>query len=94
MILFTHLDSESTSEFDDDDDDDDDAFDHQAEPVAGRSNEEEEEAGESCPICMLPLGKRKVGTPEMCDHLFCLECILEWSKVRITCASTISAAAF
>jgi len=78
-------DSGGSSEFDDDDDDDDDddEFD-QAEPVAGRSDEERE-TGESCPICMSPFGKRKVGTPDLCDHLFCLECILEWSKNVNTC---------
>jgi len=24
-----------------------------------------------------------VGTPESCDHVFCLECLQEWSKVCI-----------
>ncbi|KAK3103004.1 hypothetical protein FSP39_015697 [Pinctada imbricata] len=51
--------------------------------------EEEENASdeniESCPICLNGLRDQDVGTPESCDHVFCLECIVEWSKNVNTC---------
>jgi len=34
-----------------------------------------------CPICLARLGMQCVGSPETCDHIFCLDCILEWAKV-------------
>ena len=43
--------------------------------------DEVEEA--NCPVCLLPLRTSDVGTPECCDHDFCLRCILEWSKVIV-----------
>ena len=36
---------------------------------------------EKCPICLAKIADQDVGTPESCDHDFCLECIQEWSKV-------------
>merc|ERR1712198_218212 len=29
--------------------------------------------------------KGEIGSPESCDHSFCLDCILEWSKANNTC---------
>ncbi|EFN80079.1 RING and PHD-finger domain-containing protein KIAA1542 [Harpegnathos saltator] len=40
---------------------------------------------EKCPICLLPFRKQQVGTPSACEHCFCLECLLEWSKNINTC---------
>ncbi|XP_044760744.1 uncharacterized protein LOC123318198 [Coccinella septempunctata] len=40
---------------------------------------------EECPICLVPIRRQELGTPESCDHLFCLACILEWSKNVNTC---------
>lgn len=37
---------------------------------------------ESCPICLNAFRGQAVGTPEDCAHYFCLDCIVEWSKVR------------
>jgi hypothetical protein len=37
---------------------------------------------EKCAICLKRLRNQKIGTPESCDHSFCLDCITEWSKVR------------
>lgn len=37
---------------------------------------------ESCPICLNAFRDQAVGTPENCAHYFCLDCIVEWSKVR------------
>ncbi|XP_006814886.1 uncharacterized protein LOC102808707 [Saccoglossus kowalevskii] len=45
------------------------------------SNDEEEK----CPVCLNSFDEQDVGTPESCDHTFCLECILEWSKNVNTC---------
>jgi PHD and RING finger domain-containing protein 1 len=39
------------------------------------------EGGERCPICLNRFKDQDVGTPECCDHVFCLECINEWSMV-------------
>ena len=39
------------------------------------------ETGDRCPICLNRFREQDLGTPEACDHAFCLECILEWSKV-------------
>ena len=37
---------------------------------------------EKCPICLARIADQDIGTPESCDHDFCLECIVEWSKVK------------
>lgn len=37
---------------------------------------------ESCPICLNAFRDQAVGTPQSCAHYFCLDCIVEWSKVR------------
>ena len=37
---------------------------------------------ERCPVCLNRLLDQDVGTPEACDHNFCLECINEWAKVQ------------
>lgn len=42
--------------------------------------EREDEDG-SCPICLNDFNT-KIGTPESCDHNFCLLCLQEWSRVR------------
>lgn len=39
--------------------------------------------GETCAICLGRM-KGEVGSPEGCDHSFCLDCILEWARVGIT----------
>ncbi|CAH1176324.1 unnamed protein product [Phaedon cochleariae] len=40
---------------------------------------------EKCPICLARFRSQEIGTPESCDHTFCLECIQEWSKNMNTC---------
>lgn len=40
-----------------------------------------DEDGETCPICLNTFTDQPVGTPENCSHFFCLDCIVEWSKV-------------
>lgn len=44
----------------------------------GVSSDEERE---NCPICLNGFRDQVVGTPENCNHYFCLDCIAEWSKV-------------
>jgi len=39
---------------------------------------------EKCPICLRNFTTQEIGTPEACDHSFCVECLQEWSRVRIT----------
>nr|XP_033321309.1 serine/arginine repetitive matrix protein 2 isoform X1 [Megalopta genalis]XP_033321310.1 serine/arginine repetitive matrix protein 2 isoform X1 [Megalopta genalis] len=40
---------------------------------------------EKCPICLLPFRRQQLGTPSSCEHCFCLECLIEWSKNVNTC---------
>lgn len=40
---------------------------------------------EKCPICLLPFRRQQLGTPSSCEHCFCLECLVEWSKNINTC---------
>ena len=35
----------------------------------------------ACPICLLKFNGHAIGFPEIYGHPFCLDCILEWSKV-------------
>ncbi|KAG1711244.1 PHD and RING finger domain-containing protein 1 [Nymphon striatum] len=39
---------------------------------------------EKCPICLEKFKNQELGMPENCDHTFCLECIVEWSKIQIS----------
>ena len=36
---------------------------------------------ERCPVCLSRFVGQRIGMPETCDHAFCLDCIMEWSKV-------------
>ena len=36
---------------------------------------------EKCPICLRSFTTQEIGTPEACDHSFCVDCLQEWSKV-------------
>lgn len=40
---------------------------------------------EKCPICLLSFKKQEIATPETCEHSFCLDCLVEWSKNINTC---------
>ena len=46
-----------------------------------------DEDTDRCSICLLKLKLQPLGRPENCKHLFCLECITQWAKVR--CLKTI-----
>jgi len=43
------------------------------------------EQGESCTICLLKMGEQELGQPNCCEHVFCAECIVEWSRNVATC---------
>ncbi|XP_071569924.1 PHD and ring finger domains 1 [Temnothorax nylanderi] len=49
------------------------------------NSDSSDDQSEKCSICLLPFRKQQVGTPSVCDHCFCLECLLEWSKNINTC---------
>ncbi|XP_063043982.1 PHD and RING finger domain-containing protein 1-like isoform X2 [Engraulis encrasicolus] len=39
----------------------------------------------NCPVCLSDLAGQQVATPANCDHYFCLECIMQWSRNTNTC---------
>ena len=52
---------------------------------ANANSDSSDDQSEKCPICLLPFRKQQIGIPSECDHCFCLECLLEWSKNINTC---------
>jgi hypothetical protein len=37
-----------------------------------------------CPVCLCSLSSMKYyATPDACDHVYCVDCLEEWSKVRL-----------
>nr|XP_034829405.1 PHD and RING finger domain-containing protein 1-like [Maniola hyperantus] len=52
---------------------------------SGFSTDSSEGNSDKCSICLLRFTDQEVGTPESCEHIFCLDCILEWSKNVNTC---------
>jgi hypothetical protein len=56
-----------------------------APPMASMSNGRTDRQSESCPICLTELVTQKVGTPEACNHSFCVDCLQEWFKTTNTC---------
>ncbi|KAM8755401.1 PHD and RING finger domain-containing protein 1-like isoform 1-T1 [Acanthopagrus schlegelii] len=40
---------------------------------------------DKCYICLSPFEKQAVASAENCQHVFCLECILQWSQTANTC---------
>ena len=53
--------------------------------VSETDSDSNDEQLERCPICLLPFRKQQLGTPSSCEHCFCLECLIEWSKNINTC---------
>lgn len=52
---------------------------------ASINSDSSDDQAEKCPICLLTFKQQEVGTPEVCDHTFCAECIQEWSRSVNTC---------
>ena len=86
LCLLCLLDWETEDETDDEEGEEEDE-DGSSEEDSGEETEdyeyeeEEDEDLATCPICLDKLRDQDVGTPEACDHNFCLECIQEWAKV-------------
>ncbi|KAJ8716394.1 hypothetical protein PYW07_003021 [Mythimna separata] len=54
-------------------------------PTSGFASDSSEGNSEKCSICLLRFTDQEVGTPQSCEHIFCLDCITEWSKNVNTC---------
>ncbi|XP_060801312.1 PHD and RING finger domain-containing protein 1 isoform X2 [Amyelois transitella] len=54
-------------------------------PTSGFASDSSEGNSDKCSICLLRFTDQEVGTPETCEHIFCLDCITEWSKNVNTC---------
>ncbi|XP_078805294.1 uncharacterized protein phrf1 isoform X8 [Oryzias latipes] len=90
-----HDDPVNGDDEDDDDDDDDDGDDgdeeEDAKPhdgggvSAGFTGISSDEDSEKCPICLNTFSEQPVATPENCEHYFCFDCILEWTKNANSC---------
>ncbi|KAJ2950846.1 hypothetical protein O0L34_g5202 [Tuta absoluta] len=57
----------------------------QPKKTSGFSSDSSEGNSDKCSICLLRFKDQEVGTPETCEHLFCLDCITEWSRNVNTC---------
>jgi len=55
-----------------------------AAPPANYMSDSSDGQSEKCPICLRNFTTQEVGTPEACDHSFCVDCLQEWSRVFIT----------
>ncbi|XP_059045610.1 PHD and RING finger domain-containing protein 1-like [Achroia grisella] len=53
--------------------------------TSGFASDSSEGNSDKCSICLLRFTDQEVGTPESCEHIFCLDCITEWSKNVNTC---------
>ncbi|XP_069132636.1 PHD and RING finger domain-containing protein 1-like [Argopecten irradians] len=69
-------------ETDEEEEDDDDEESQEASTLLESESDGE---GENCPVCLNRFRDQDIGTPESCDHNFCLECIQEWSNNVNTC---------
>lgn len=56
-----------------------------AKPTSGFASDSSEGNSDKCSICLLRFTNQEVGTPQSCEHIFCLDCITEWSKNVNTC---------
>jgi len=77
-VLISEWGSEESEE---EEEGDEDATPGPSQTAASDSSDNDPDA-ERCPICLARLRDQNVGTPESCDHSFCLECIQEWAKVQ------------
>ncbi|CAG9562281.1 unnamed protein product [Danaus chrysippus] len=52
---------------------------------SGFASDSSEGNSDKCSICLMRFTNQEIGTPEICEHIFCLDCITEWSKNVNTC---------
>ena len=74
-----HYDSESDSESEGDGDSDED--DDEEDPEENKEND-------LCPICLGEFQGQMIGIPENCKHVFCADCIQEWTQSKIVNQTT------
>ncbi|KAM6982009.1 PHD and RING finger domain-containing protein 1-like [Tautogolabrus adspersus] len=53
--------------------------------AAGGEGEDLMAESDKCYICLSPIEKQEVVSLQSCQHVFCLECILQWSQTANTC---------
>uniref|UniRef100_A0A8C8DF33 PHD and RING finger domain-containing protein 1 n=1 Tax=Oryzias sinensis TaxID=183150 RepID=A0A8C8DF33_9TELE len=95
VVCMLDLDSSEDDDDDDDgddgDDDDDGDEEEDAKPHDGGGASADftgissDEDAEKCPICLNTFSEQPVATPENCEHYFCFDCILEWTKNANSC---------
>ena len=44
-----------------------------------------DDAGQTCTICLLKFESQELGFPSSCSHVFCADCITEWTANVPTC---------
>ena len=71
---------EEDGEGDDTTDDSDEATDDNGNLSSADSSGSKEDDN-NCAICLSKFRNQEVGVPESCNHNFCIDCIVEWSKV-------------
>ncbi|GFS94935.1 PHD and RING finger domain-containing protein 1, partial [Nephila pilipes] len=77
--------SSEGSEISDEEEEDTDEEEVEIVQASGVSSSEDNGDHESCPVCLNRFIGQDLGSPENCEHIFCLECIIEWSKNINTC---------
>ena len=55
------------------------------EEVAGAGVSSGDDAGQTCTICLLKFESQELGFPSSCSHVFCADCITEWTANVPTC---------
>ncbi|XP_029644165.1 protein SCAF11 isoform X1 [Octopus sinensis] len=79
-------DEETDDEDEETDDDDDDVTKGVCDKVSLLEDDSSDQGdGDDCPICLNRLKYQDIGTPESCDHSFCLDCIQLWARNVNTC---------
>jgi hypothetical protein len=60
---------------------------HEWKQVPGNTSVDNSSDGDSlmCPVCFNILTTQKIGTPDTCDHTFCVTCLEKWTKIKNTC---------
>ncbi|CAG9788002.1 unnamed protein product [Diatraea saccharalis] len=54
-------------------------------PPSGFASDSSEGNSDKCSICLMRFTEQEIGTPQSCEHIFCLDCIMEWAKNVNTC---------